>query len=321
MVNKHITLMHPKGKGNISLSLEALGLSDEKGNYVLRCHTKDDNRKAFYDSHTEALANLKREASKFIAEGYFLPLPSNLSDMVDYDKSQPREDVEKPSWNTMERMPIDKAFFDEHYIREVYDGHHVLIKLCPSKTQPFTMWDGRGTYTLSDTLLSKLSMMHAYIDIKDMTINATLTHKGDVVVNEVLLGEDGSNEPSYEAFDDMRIRAANTPLRFLRFATCFITPERWHKRSNTTAYASFSKDSAFANKALRYYFPTGTSYRVVVKSLYELHATSEQGGNDIVLCLSKTPFISQLFIGESFVSDGHRIFTQPMFGNERIFSP
>lgn len=316
-----MTLIHPRGQGQVSLSLETLGLSNEEGNYLLRCSTRRDSKKTYFDSLDEAIQTYKYETSSYIAQGYFLPLPRNLSDMVDYDKSQKRIDAERATWNTMERMPVDKAFFEGHYIRELYDGHHVLIKLRPSETQPFLMWDGRGTYTLSDTLLSKLSMMHAYIDITGMTLSATLTHSGDVVINDVLLDKSHNNESSQMMIESLRFRAGNTPLRFLRFATSFSTADQWHSRDNKAAYASYRRTSKFADKALRYYFPSGSSYKVMVKSLYELHATSIQGCEEIVLCLSKTPFIFQLDIGESFVADGQRLFTQPMFDNLQFYAP
>jgi len=319
--NQNLTLMHPRGKGQISLSIEALGLSSNEGNYVVRCNYKNDTRKAHFDSYNDALNNLRQQASHFIADGYFLPLPKNMSDMVDYDKSKWRTGAERPPWNTMERMPIDRLFFNDNYVRELYDGHHVLIKLSRSETQPFSMWDGRGTYTLSDTLLSKLSMLHAYLDIKGLILNTTMTHNGDIVINEVIEVDNPSNTPMHTRLEDLKARALNAPLRFLRFSTCFSTPEQWHQRTNVAAYASFKKFSQFASRALRYYFPSGSSYRVIVKSLYELHAASEQGGDELVLCLSETPFISQLEIGESFVADGHRIYTQPKFDNLRIFSP
>lgn len=321
MNNKNITLLHPKGKGQISLSIEALGLSNDKGNYVVRYIHKNDTQKAHFDSFDDASINLRRRVSHFITAGYFLPLPRNLSDMVDYDKSKWETGAEGPSWNTTERMPIDRAFFNDNYVRELYDGHHVMIKLSPSETQPFSMWDGRGTYSLSDTLLSKLSMLHAYLDIKGLTLNTTMTHNGDIVINEVIEADNSSNAPVGSRLEEMKARALNTPLRFLRFATRFSTPEEWHQRTNIAAYASFKKYAQFASRAIRYHFPSGRTYRVIMKTLYELHAESEKGSDEIVLCLSQTPFISQLEIGERFVADGRRIYTQPMFDNLRIFTP
>ena len=117
MNNQNLTLMHPKGKGQISLSIEALGLSSNEGNYVVRCNNKNDTRKAHFDSYNDALNNLRQQASHFISDGYFLPLPKNMSDMVDYDKSKWRTGAERPTWNTMERMPIDRLFFIHNYVR------------------------------------------------------------------------------------------------------------------------------------------------------------------------------------------------------------
>ncbi|WP_394222647.1 hypothetical protein [Alteromonas gracilis] len=303
------------------MSIELLGLSNDKGNYVVRCNHKETPRRGPFDSYDDALYYFRRQASDLISKGYFLPLSHNLSDIADYVISKKLDSSESEHWNTMERMPIDRLFFNEHYVREFYDGHHVLIKLSPSETEPFSMWDGRGTYTLSDTLLSKLSILHAYVDITGLILNTTLMHNGDIVINEIFDTAEPLKVSDRAKLEEMSVKAKNAPLRFLRFASYFTKPEEWHQRPNKTAYASFKKNAVFTDSALRYYFPSGNSYRVLVKSLYEVHAVSEKHFDELVLCLSKTPRISHLEIGESFVADGRRIYTQPMFDNLRIFSP
>jgi hypothetical protein len=311
VVKQNATLMHPKGKGHISLSYETLGFSNDKNNFLLRSSSRGKPRITYFDSYAQGMRCYKSEITKLISLGYFLPPPSNEHTMVDYDKSHLNVTSEKPSWNTMDRMPVDSAFFEEHFIRELHDGHHVLIKLCPSETAPFAMWDGRGNYILSDTLLSKLSMIHAYTDISGLTLSATLAPNGEIIINEVLDNDDITKD-RLQLLETLRHRASASPLRFLRFATYYLTDEQWHHRSNQAAYASYARTSQFGENALKYYFPSGDSYRVCVKSLYEIHATSERGASDIALCLSKTPLLSNLNIGESFVIDGQRFFTQPM---------
>lgn len=311
MVKYNTTLLHPKGGGTISLSLEHHSSQWVPGGYLLRINGREKTRPLTFESLSDAVKSFYDHISNYIRKGYFVPSKTNDTGTLDYTRgtiSHAIQDI----WDPVRRLPIDNDFFTYNYLRELHDGHHVKIKLCPSETNVFLIEDGRGAYTPAKALISKLSILHAYGEISGFTLDVTLQDNGDLVINDVMQNTDENPLSRQHHMRRLERRISASPISFVHFAKCFFSSYAWQHRDNTTGYVALNINGGFDDAIESCFFPGGKTYRVSSKSLYKLYISDTRTpSSDFEHDLTEYPRLFILGFNDKLVIKDGKLYQQP----------
>jgi len=320
VIKESATLMHPKGNDHISISLEDMKEYNPLGGYLVRKQTKQKTHISSFDSNKEAFNLFISEIAKSISDGFFMPSQANRDETLIYRDTVKLSPIDTTAWSTSGRMPVDDVFMEKNFVRDFHAGHHVFVKLSPSETTVFDVHDNRGIYALSNSLLSKLSMLHAYADISDLTLNVTLRENGRIVINDVAKTADDDFQTRLNYIDEIANKIHNAPLSFVDIASIYLNTDDWSARSldDANGYVARRKDTKFFNDTGQYYFPHGQSFKVVAKALYEVFLVDARNGEeDISLSISENELLSIIDMHETVVVSGNLIFTQPKLSRQQ----